>query len=403
MDVDINYAAHFEEYLFDWSHKIYLAVGSYGSGKSHETVIKILYKLLQEKRRCAVIREVYETHLETTYRLIEEVAEVIDPDGKLIKFKKSPLSVEFYNGSKIIFKGLDKIEKMKGLQSVSLVWVEEASEIKYAGFKELILRLRTREQSLHIILSTNPVSEENWIFSHFFIDKEKDITFLDPEEMYEKRIVKKDDIFIHHSTVDDNPFVPESYVKELDKMKEYDYDLWRVARVGRFGILGKRLFNNIEKAPHDYVKSKLGGCVFKNGLDFGFVESYNAFVQVAIDHQNKILYIYNEYYNRGESDAVLVENLAPFKDKLIIADSAESKTIAYMRQHKFKILKAKKGPGSVISGIKKLKRFKKIVISDNCPNAQREFSTITFAKDKNDKVIEDKFSLDPHTIKSKIA
>ena len=399
--VDLEYAAHFEDFLFDWEHKIYLAIGSYGSGKSHSTALKIMLKLLKEKRRCAVIREVYETHLESTYQLLQEVAEVLDPDNKLIKFKKSPLTVEFYNGSKIIFKGLDKVEKMKGLQGVSLVWLEEASEIKYAGYKELLLRLRTRTQSLHIILSTNPVSKDNWVYQHFFRNEERGVTFVEEMAFYTKRVLKIDDMYMHHSTVDDNPFVPETYVKELDNMKLHDPDLWRVARLGHFGILGERVFKNVHKATHDEVMtaiSRIRKPLYKNGLDFGFVESFNAFVQCAIDHDEKILYIYNEYYKRGQSDKELADELEQYKKSVIIADSAEPKTISYLRQLKFRILGAKKGPGSVIGGIKKLKRFNKIVISDKCPNAQREFSNLSFKKDKNDKIIEDEFSFDPHCI-----
>lgn len=399
--VDLDYAAHFEEFLFDWNHKIYLAIGSYGSGKSHETAMKIIIKLLEEKRRCAVIREVYETHLESTYQLLQEVAEVVDPDGKLMNFKKSPLAVEFYNGSKIIFKGLDKVEKMKGLQGVSIVWLEEASEIKYSGYKELLLRLRTKKQSLHILLATNPVSKDNWIFTHFFEDEEKKIKHVDEFEFYEKRVLKLDDLYMHHSTVDDNPFVPESYVKELDKMLLTDPDLWRVARKGHFGILGERVFSNVTKAAHEEVMKAIrhiGRPLYKNGLDFGYVTSYNAFVQCAIDHEEKILYIYNEYYNRGESDAQLIAALEPYKKEIIKADSAEAKTIAYMRQYRFKVYPAKKGVGSVLAGIKKLKRFNKIIISDNCPNAQREFTTLTYKKDKSDKLIEDEYSFDAHTL-----
>lgn len=398
--VDLDYASHFEEFLFDWNHKIYLAIGSYGSGKSHETAMKIIIKLLGEKRRCAVIREVYETHLESTYQLLQEVAEVIDPDGKLMTFKKSPLAVEFHNGSKIIFKGLDKVEKMKGLQGVSVVWLEEASEIKYSGYKELLLRLRTKKQTLHILLSTNPVSKENWIYQHFFENEEKKIKVVDEFEFYEKRVLKIDDLYMHHSTVDDNPFVPESYVRELDKMEQTDPDLWRVARKGHFGILGERVFHNVHKVPHEEVMDALNRIrpIYKSGLDFGFVTSYNAFIQCAIDHNEKILYIYNEHYKRGESDKELADALMPYRKTLITADSAEPKTITYLRQLKFHILGAKKGPGSVLGGIKKLKRFNKIVISDNCPNAQRDFSTLTFKKDKNDKIIEDEFNIDPHAI-----
>ncbi|MEG0381252.1 MAG: PBSX family phage terminase large subunit, partial [Kurthia sp.] len=339
-------------------------------------------------------------HLDSTYELLQEVAEVIDPDGKAIKFKKSPLSVEFSNGSKIIFKGLDKVEKMKGLQGVSIVWLEEASEIKYAGYKELILRLRTKKQSLHILLSTNPVSKDNWVYQHFFKNEEKDITFIDETDFYEQRIIKIDDLYVHHSTVDDNPFVPETYIKELDNMKNHDPDLWRVARKGHFGILGERVFNNVSKAPHNEVMAALDRIrpIYKNGLDFGFVTSYNAFVQCAIDHQEKILYIYNEHYKRGESDKELADNLEPYRKLIITADSAEPKTISYLQQRKYKILGAKKGPGSVIGGIKKLKRFNKIIISDKCPNTARDFMTLTFKKDKNDKIIEDEFNIDPHGV-----
>ena len=400
--VDLEYAAHFEEFLFDWNHKTYLAIGSYGSGKSHSTAMKIMLKLLQEKRRAAVIREVYETHLESTYQLLQEVAEVLDPNGKLITFKKSPLSVEFYNGSKIIFKGLDKVEKMKGLQGVSIVWLEEASEVKYAGYKELLLRLRTRTQSLHILLSTNPVSKDNWVYQHFFKNEERGVTFVEEQMFYTQRVLKIDDMYMHHSTVDDNPFVPETYVKELDNMKLHDPDLWRVARLGHFGILGERVFKNVYKVPHEEVMAALNqiNALYKNGLDFGFVTSYNAFVQCAIDHEEKILYIFNEYYNRGESDEQLATALEPYKKEMIRADSAEAKTIAYLKQKRFNIRKAKKGAGSVVEGIRKLKRFYKIIISDNCPNAQREFTTLTFAKDKSDQIIEDKFNIDPHTIDS---
>lgn len=399
--VELETADHFDEFIFDWERKLYLAIGSYGSGKSHATAIKIILKLLQEKRRAVVIREVFETHLESTYQILQEVLEVIDPDEKLVEAKKSPLSFDFRNGSKIIFKGMDKVEKMKGLQGVSIVWMEEASEIKYTGYKELLLRLRTRKQSLHIILATNPVSTDNWIYQHFFENEEQKKVFIKEETFYEQRILKIDDMYIHHSTVDDNPFVPDSYVAELDKMKQYDPDLYRVARLGRFGVLGERVFSNVTVKPHEEVMaaiSRLGKPLYKNGLDFGFVTSYNAFVQMAIDHEQKILYIYNEHYKRGQSDKELADDLAPYKKELTTADSAEPKTIAYLQQKGFKIIGAKKGQGSVLGGIKKIKRFHQVVISENCPNTKRDFTTLTFKKDKNDRIIEDEFNIDPHAV-----
>lgn len=137
--------------------------------------------------------------------------------------------------------------------------------------------------------------------------------------------------------------------------------------------------------------------LFKNGLDFGFVESYNAFVRLVIDHDNKFLYIVDEYYNRGESDEELAKALEPYRKLMIRADSAEPKTIAFFRQKKFRMYGAKKGPGSRLQNTKKMKRFKRIICSDKCKNTMRELKNLTFALDKKGKLLEDEFNIDPHT------
>ena len=82
------------------------------------------------------------------------------------EFTVSPMQVRFANGSKIIFKGMDKPEKLKSLNGVSIVWIEECSEVKYAGFKEILGRLRHLTLSNHIILSTNP--KETGVINIFF-------------------------------------------------------------------------------------------------------------------------------------------------------------------------------------------------------------------------------------------
>lgn len=58
---------------------------------------------------------------------------------------------------------------------------------------------------------------------------------------------------------------------------------------------------------------------------------------------------------------------------------------------------AKKGPGSRLQNTKKVKRFKRIICSEACPDVIRELKNLTFAKDKNGKIIEDEFNIDPHT------
>ncbi|MCY9508552.1 PBSX family phage terminase large subunit, partial [Paenibacillus larvae] len=156
---------HFEDFLFDWHHKFYFLVGGYGSSKSYHVALKLILKLLEEKRTALVVREVYDTHRDSTYSLLEEIITDLGLDGT-VRPITSPMQIRFPNGSKIIFKGMDKPAKLKSIHNVSIVWIEECSEVKYEGFKELLGRLRHPALDLHMLLSTNPVGEDNWTFKH---------------------------------------------------------------------------------------------------------------------------------------------------------------------------------------------------------------------------------------------
>ncbi|WP_436799620.1 PBSX family phage terminase large subunit [Rossellomorea marisflavi] len=401
---------HFEDFLFDWNQKFQFLVGGYGSSKSYHVALKIILKLLSEKRTALVVREVNDTHKDSTFSLFSEIIEelgLLDDTGKKkvargkVRAKESPYGFKFYNGSKIIFRGMDKPEKLKSINNISLIWLEECSEIKYEGFKELIGRLRHPTMKLHMILSTNPVGEENWTFKHFFKDEQNDRYVLEDEELYKERTIVIGDTYYHHSTADDNLFLPDSYIAQLDELKEYDPDLYRIARKGRFGINGVRVLPQFEVLPHDEVMEeikKVSKPLFKNGMDFGFVESYNALVRMAVDLKTQTLYIYWQYYKRGMTDDRTALELQDLKKVIIKGDSAEPKTIAFFQQNGFRMVATRKFPGSRIQYTKKVKRFKRIVCSKDCPDVIRELKHLTFKTDKDGTIIEDEFNIDPHTL-----
>ena len=393
---------HFEDFLFDWSTKFQFLVGGYGSGKSYHIALKLILKLLSEKRTALVVREVYDTHRDSTYSLLEEIVHDLGLEDK-IKCVTSPMQIRFPNGSKIIFKGMDKPAKLKSINNISIIWLEECSEIKYEGFKELLGRLRHPTLKLHMILSTNPVSKNNWTYRHFFKDEQNKRLILDDEELYEKRTIITNDTYYHHSTADDNLFLPESYIAQLEELKDYDQDLYRIARKGHFGVNGVKVLPQFEVAPHDEVMEAISNIhkpIKRVGMDFGFVDSYNAVIRLAVDPDKKYLYIYWEYYKNQMTDDETAEEIAEFKEtqELIKADSAEPKTIRYYRKQGFNMVGALKFPGSRLQYTKKIKRFKKIICSDRCTNTIFELKDLTYAKDKNGDIIEDEFNIDPHTL-----
>ena len=391
---------HFYDFIDDWEHKFYFLVGGYGSSKSYHVAVKLIKKLLQEKRKALVIREVFDTIRDSCFDLLEEVANAMGVE-EYLTFTTSPMQVRFKNGSRIIFKGMDKPAKLKSLNGVSIVWIEECSEVKYDGFKEILGRLRHPTLSNHIILSTNPVSKSNWCYKYFFQDRKNNVLVLDDEELYKKRIMIVGNTYYHHSTVDDNFFVPASYVEQLDDLQVHDPDLYRVARKGQFGINGTLVFPQFEIQPHEKVLELMKAVkspLEKNGMDFGFVTSYNAALRMLIDHEEKILYIYREYYSRNKTDPEIAEDMEDWKDIVIKADCAEPKAIKFYKQAGFRMKACKKFKGSRSMYTKKVKRFKKIICSDACPNTIDELKELTFAVDKDGEIIEDEFNIDPHTL-----
>lgn len=409
MRIDKEVNPRFENFIFDWNYKTYLLFGGYGSSKSYHIALKIILKCLQEKRKVLVIREVYETIRESCFDLFKEILEEMEllsedgrrASGNKVTAKESPMSLSFPNGSKIIFKGMDKPEKLKSINDVSIVWVEEASEVKYKGYKELRGRVRHPSLSCHFILSWNPVAEENWTFKHFFIDRLNEKTVLDPEVLYKRKTVVKNGVYYHHSLPTDNLFLPQSYIDELDAMQDYDPDLWRVARLGRYGANGIKVLPQIERMADedvDRIVSQISPHLRFYGMDFGFETSYNAVIGCAVDEETRSLYIFYEYYKNKMTDDQTAVEIAALKNYLITADCEDPKAIKYYNLNGFRMRGCHKWAGSRLSNTRKIKRFRHIFVAKRCKNCWSELKDLTYYKDpRNDEITYDQFNIDPHT------
>lgn len=424
MQISVAVSDRFKNFMTDWEYEQYLLFGGYGSGKSYAVALKIILKLMEEKRTALVVRNVFETIRESCFSLFREI--LLDmgilsktsklytsKDGKVVAVT-SPMEIRFPNGSRIIFRGMDNPEKIKSINGVSIVWVEECSEINFRAYMELLGRIRQPGVTKHFFLTCNPVGKWNWVYTTFFVKVDEDgneKVIQDPEEVYRKRTVvgRKNRVYYHHSVVDDNPFVDESYKRRLDNMRELDKELWVVSRWGRFGVDGTRVLPNFVVATNAMEFKKEVNAIPSKfhffGLDFGFEESFNALICCAVDDAKKDLYIYDEVYANhvtddrfsNRADVRKIASRAVSCNKAIGADSAESKTIQFYRQQGFKIYGAKKYPGSRLQNTKKMKRFRHIYCSPKCKNTIRELKELTYKKDSKGEVIYDEFNIDPHT------
>ena len=60
-NIEFSLNDHFYDFIDDWNCKFYFLVGGYGSSKSYHVAVKLIKKLLEEKRKALVVREVFDT------------------------------------------------------------------------------------------------------------------------------------------------------------------------------------------------------------------------------------------------------------------------------------------------------------------------------------------------------
>ncbi len=269
-------------------------------------------------------------------------------------FSKTNKSLEFPT-STINFISVDTIGKAHGGRR-DILYLNEANHLNYKIAEQLIIR--TREK---VFIDFNPTNRF-WVHTKILENEPK------------KAILIK-------STYKDNPFLEKEIIRALESRMK-DENFWRVYGLGEVGILEGRVFDNIEVKEFDKNSFER----YYNGLDWGFSTDPFAFIRCAIE--NEYLYITDEIYATNMLNKVSIPLVgAIVQNEYVICDSAEPKSIAEYRSEGIRALPAKKGRGSIESGIKFLQGFSKIYIHPTCKNAIREFSDYCFKKGIDGEII----------------
>lgn len=349
-------------YVKDYTTRFNVYYGGAGSGKSHFVAQKLILKILQSKRKLLVIRKVGNTLKDSVWamflKLLYQMPQVIK------SVNKSEYTIELINGSIILFKGLDDPEKVKSIEGITDIVIEEATELTEDDFDQLNLRLRAKCGMLQIHLMFNPVSKVNWVYKRFFENGT-------PE-----------DTVIIHTTYKDNPHLPKEYTDSLLRLERRNPAYYKIYVLGAFATLDKLVFpvKTVRLISEDEVKD----LPFWIGMDFGYTNDPTAITWGYCDRINNKLYITGEYDKKGMTNDVIAKTITDlgFAKERIVADSAEPKSIAELRQLGIsRITAAVKGADSVKNGIDRLQRFD-IIIDERCTNTVEEFDNYTWVKDR---------------------
>ena len=210
--------------LFFDQHRYLVLKGGGGSGKSIFAGRKVLERCTTEPgHRYLVCRKVAKTLRESCFEQLRGQTLDYYPNSGY-KINKTDMSISFANGSKILFAGLDDVEKLKSIYDITGIWIEEASELSEADFNQLDIRLRTDfPYYKQIILSFNPISITHWLKKRFW-------DHTDPRAT------------VHESTYKDNRFLIPEAIQTLENFAQTDEYYYMVYALGQWGVTGKTVF-----------------------------------------------------------------------------------------------------------------------------------------------------------------
>ena len=357
------FVPNFYPLLFDYSHRWEFYCGSAGSGKSYSIAQKIITRCCAEPIRVLVCRRYATTLRNSCFALFKEVLSKWKIT-KYVKIKETDMSITFPNGSQIIMCGLDTEEKLLSLTNISCVWVEEAFEVEKEKVEQLNLRMRGQASNQQIFLSWNPISKQSWLY---------DFTVINPPASS----------LFHHSTYKDNPFLHQAYISALDEMEVRNPAKYRVYGLGEWGVDNEGLvIQNWRTEDFDAMALASQGLEHRAGMDIGWVDK-SAIIDTLYDRENKIIYVFNEFYKSGcqlDELATALKDMNLKKTKVYV-DSAEARSIAYFKNEGLNATACAKGAGSIKAGLMFLQNHL-IIVHPSCQNFINELENFSYIKSK---------------------
>lgn len=204
------------EKLWKCDERFVINKGGAGSSKSVSAAQKEILISMDRQVRTLVIRKVGATLKDS---VIPSFRARVDELGLTEYFTENKTERMMYNsakGSVFIFRGLDDAEKLKSIEGIDRILVEEATELTLDDLYELNRRARGRDD-IQITLNFNPIDERHWLKKHFF---EQEI----------------DGCCVVESTYEDNQFMTDEDVRQLGLLEKYDYNQYRIYAMGDWGV-----------------------------------------------------------------------------------------------------------------------------------------------------------------------
>jgi len=324
-------------------------------GTSASKTISILiwlisYAIDYPKRLISVVSESF-PHLKRG--AIRDFESIMDSHNywQPTSWNKTDYIYSFPNGSKIEFFSADQPGKVRGPRR-DVLFINEANNIPYETYTQL--EVRTKKI---IWLDWNPVSEFWWY----------------------GEVLPTQDVDFLTLTYKDNEALEQSIVEAIESRRG-NKNWWAVYGMGQLGEVEGKIYKDwvtIDEVPHEARLERYG-------LDFGYSNDPTAIV--AVYKYNGGLILDEITFQKGLLNSQIADILKNQPQALVIADSAEPKSIDEIKSYGITILPSQKGQGSVNQGISKVQE-QRVSVTKRSLNILKEYRNYLWQTDKDGKII----------------
>ena len=324
-------------------------------GTSASKTISILlwciqYAQTHENELLSVVSESF-PHLKRG--VIRDFLNIMEGHGyfKENNWNKTDFVYTFETGSKLEFFSADQPGKVRGPRR-DVLFINEANNISYETYTQL--EVRTKKI---IWMDWNPVVEF-WFYSD---------------------VKNKDNVDFEILTYKDNEALDPNIVSAIES-RQGNKNWWLVYGLGQLGEVEGKIYKDwkiIDDVPHEARLERYG-------LDFGYSNDPTAIV--AIYRYNGGFILDEITYQKGLSNKQIADILLNQPTSLVIADSAEPKSIDEIMSYGVNILASTKGQGSVNAGIAYV-QDQRISITKRSVNGIKEYRNYMWKTDTDGKII----------------
>lgn len=355
MNIPVEYKRLFDK---DWREAA--VYGGRFSGKSHTVARALLIRARMSKIRIACFREFQNSIADSSHQLLADLIKQYE----LNEFQITENSIiNKINGSDFLFKGLHRNEQsIKSIEGIDIAWVEEAQTVSKESLE--ILTPTIRKEGSQIIYTYNRLLEDDPVHQRLVIEGRPNTLIINTNY----------DLAIKYG------MMPEAVRLEMEDDKLKRPSLYKHKWLGEPNSLERRIYKDweiIDEIPHEARLERYG-------LDFGFTNDPT--VIEAIYKYNGAFIIDEIAYQKGLSNKSISDIFHNIDRALVIADSAEPKSIDEIKNYGINIIGAVKGQGSVNQGIQYVKD-QKIFITKRSQKTYKAYTNYLWIEDNRGVII----------------